>query len=71
MLQFTGEGREGKPITLTHFLSTFDLKYDVDENITSQPETLQVHVTIWLRTLFCSVPWDRILEGRNPFGCGP
>ena len=47
--------RLGKPFTLTHYLSTFDLKYDVDGNVIRQPEPLQVHVTIWLRTLWVSL----------------
>ena len=47
--------RLGKPFTLTHYLSTFDLKYDADGNVTRQPEPLQVHVTIWLRTLWVSL----------------
>ncbi len=47
--------RLGKPFTLTHYLSTFDLQYDVDGNVIRQPEPLQVHVTIWLRTLWVSL----------------
>ncbi len=47
--------RLGKRFTFTHYLSAFDLKYDVDENIIAQPEDIQIHTIIWLRTLWVSL----------------
>ncbi|UCD78637.1 MAG: ABC transporter permease [Desulfobacterales bacterium] len=47
--------RMGKSYTSTHYLSAFDLKYDVDNNIVSKPKVQQVHNTIWLRTLWVSM----------------
>jgi putative spermidine/putrescine transport system permease protein len=47
--------RMGKRFTSTHYLSAFDLKYDVDNNIVSKPKVQQVHNTIWLRTLWVSM----------------
>jgi putative spermidine/putrescine transport system permease protein len=47
--------RMGKRFTTTHYLSAFDLKYDVDNNIVSKPKVQQVHNTIWLRTLWVSM----------------
>jgi putative spermidine/putrescine transport system permease protein len=45
----------GKRFTITHYLSAFDLKYDVDGNITAQPEYQQIHTKIWIRTLWVSL----------------
>jgi len=47
--------RMGKRFTTTHYLSAFDLEYDVDNNIVSKPKVQQVHNTIWLRTLWVSM----------------
>jgi putative spermidine/putrescine transport system permease protein len=47
--------RLGKGLTFTHYLATFDMKYDVDGNIVSVPEELQIHTKIWLRTLWVSL----------------
>jgi putative spermidine/putrescine transport system permease protein len=47
--------RMGKRFTSTHYLSAFDLKYDVDNKIVSQPEVQQIHKLIWLRTLWVSL----------------
>ncbi len=47
--------RLGKPFISTHYLSAFDLKYDVDGNIVTQPKVQQVHATIWFRTFWVSL----------------
>ncbi len=47
--------RMGKRFTSTHFLSAFDLKYDVDDNIIFQPEVQRVHNQIWFRTFWVSL----------------
>ncbi len=47
--------RLGNPFTSTHYLSAFDLKYDVDGNIVAQPKVQQVHMIIWLRTFWVSL----------------
>jgi len=47
--------RMGKRFTTTHYLSAFDLEYDMDNNIVSKPKVQQVHNTIWLRTLWVSM----------------
>ena len=47
--------RMGKRFTTTHYLSAFDLKYDVDNNIVSQPQVQQIHNQMWLRTLWVSL----------------
>ncbi len=47
--------RLGKRFTFTHYLSAFDLKYNVDGNIIAQPEDIQIHTIIWLRTLWVSL----------------
>jgi putative spermidine/putrescine transport system permease protein len=47
--------RLGKRFTFTHFISAFDLKYDVEGNIIAQPEELQIHSKIWFRTLWVSL----------------
>ena len=47
--------RLGKGLTMTHYLAAFDLKYDVNNRIVSQPEALQIHSRIWLRTLWVSL----------------
>jgi putative spermidine/putrescine transport system permease protein len=45
----------GKRFTITHYLSAFDLKYDVDGNVIAQPAEQQIHSKIWLRTLWVSL----------------
>jgi putative spermidine/putrescine transport system permease protein len=45
----------GKRFTITHYLSAFDLKYDVDGNVIAQPKEQQIHSKIWLRTLWVSL----------------
>ena len=47
--------RTGQRFTFTHYLSAFDLKYDVDGNIIAQPEVQQVHTTMWIRTIWVSL----------------
>jgi putative spermidine/putrescine transport system permease protein len=47
--------RLGKRFTFTHFISAFDLKYDVDGNIIAQPKEQQIHTKIWFRTLWVSL----------------
>ncbi len=47
--------RTGRRFTFTNYLSAFDLKYDVDGNIIAQPETQQVHTTMWIRTIWVSL----------------
>jgi len=47
--------RMGKRFTFTHYLAAFDLKYDVDNKIVSQPQVQQIHKLIWLRTLWVSL----------------
>jgi putative spermidine/putrescine transport system permease protein len=47
--------RTGQRFTFTHYLSAFDLKYDVDGNIIAQPETQQVHTIMWIRTIWVSL----------------
>lgn len=47
--------RLGNGLTTTHYLATFDLKYDADNEIVSQPESLRIHSKIWLRTLWVSI----------------
>jgi putative spermidine/putrescine transport system permease protein len=47
--------RTGRRFTLAHYLSAFDLKYDVDGNIIAQPEVQQVHTTMWIRTIWVSL----------------
>ena len=47
--------RMGKRFTSTHYLAAFDLKYDVDNKIVSQPQVQQIHKLIWLRTLWVSL----------------
>jgi putative spermidine/putrescine transport system permease protein len=47
--------RMGKRFTSTHYLSAIDLKYDVDNNIESQPEDQLIHKLIWFRTLWVSL----------------
>ena len=46
--------RMGRLFITTHYLSSFDLKYDVDGNIIAQAKELRVHVKIWIRTLWVS-----------------
>ncbi len=52
---WTVKKRTGKRSTFTHYLAAFDLEYDVDGNVRSQPKVLQVHKLIWLRTLWVSL----------------
>jgi len=47
--------RMGKRFTTTHYLAAFDLKYDVDNHIVSQPQVQQIHKQIWFRTLWVSL----------------
>lgn len=47
--------RTGRRFALAHYLSAFDLKYDVDGNIIAQPEVQQVHTTMWIRTIWVSL----------------
>ncbi len=47
--------RMGKHFTFTHYLAAFDLKYDVDNKIVSQPQIQRIHKLIWLRTLWVSL----------------
>jgi putative spermidine/putrescine transport system permease protein len=47
--------RMGKRFTTTHYLAAFDLKYDVNNNIVSQPRVQRIHKQIWLRTLWVSL----------------
>ena len=47
--------RTGRRFTFTNYLSAFDLKYDADGNIIAQPETQQVHTTMWIRTIWVSL----------------
>ena len=47
--------RLGKRFTATHYLAAFDLKYNVDNDIVSQPQVQQIHKQMWLRTLWVSL----------------
>jgi putative spermidine/putrescine transport system permease protein len=47
--------RMGTRFTSTHYLSAFDLKYNVDGDIVSQPQDQQIHKLMWLRTLWVSL----------------
>ncbi len=47
--------RMGKRFTATHYLAAFDLKYNVDDDIVSQPQVQQIHKQMWLRTLWVSL----------------
>jgi putative spermidine/putrescine transport system permease protein len=47
--------RMGKRFTSTHYLAAFDLKYNADNNIVSQPQVQRIHKQIWLRTLWVSL----------------
>lgn len=47
--------RLGPAYTTVHFLAAVDLRYDVNGNITPQPEVRQVYVGIWLRTFMISL----------------
>ncbi len=47
--------RTAKPFTFAHYLSAFDLKYDADGHIVSQPKNQRVHKQIWWRTLWVSL----------------
>ena len=47
--------RMGKRFNTTHYLAAFDLKYDVDNNIVSQPKVQRIHKEIWFRTLWVSL----------------
>jgi putative spermidine/putrescine transport system permease protein len=47
--------RMGKHLTSAHYLAAFDLKFNVDNNIVSQPQVQQIHKLIWFRTLWVSL----------------
>ncbi len=47
--------RMGTRFTSTHYMSAFDLKYNVDEKIVGKPQVQQIHKQIWLRTLWVSL----------------
>jgi putative spermidine/putrescine transport system permease protein len=47
--------RLGKRFTATHYLAAFDLKYNVDNDIVSQPQVQRIHKQMWLRTLWVSL----------------
>ena len=47
--------RLGQGLTATHYLAAFDLKKNADNEIVLQPEGLQIHTRIWLRTLWVSL----------------
>ncbi len=47
--------RMGKRFTSTHYLAAFDLKYNEDNNVVSQPQVQQIHKKMWLRTLWVSL----------------
>ena len=47
--------RMGKRFTATHYLAAFDLKYNVDNKIVSQPQVQQIHNLMWWRTLWVSL----------------
>ncbi len=43
------------PLTAAYFLNAVDKTYDVEGNVTSQPEGKQIYVTLFLRTLWISM----------------
>ncbi len=47
--------RLGERFTFTHYLAAFDLKYDADGNIITQPKEQRIHTKIWFRTLWVSL----------------
>jgi putative spermidine/putrescine transport system permease protein len=47
--------RMGKRFSTTHYLAAFDLKYDVNNHIVSQPKVQRIHKEIWFRTLWVSL----------------
>jgi putative spermidine/putrescine transport system permease protein len=47
--------RTGKRFTSTHYLAAFDLKYNANGDIVSQPKVQRIHKQIWLRTLWVSL----------------
>jgi len=47
--------RAGKLFTFAHYLSAFDLKYNADGNIISEPKAQRVHKQIWFRTFWVSL----------------
>jgi putative spermidine/putrescine transport system permease protein len=47
--------RMGQRFTTTHYLAAFDLKYDANNHIVSQPQVQRIHKQIWLRTLWVSL----------------
>ena len=47
--------RMGTRFTSIHYLAAFDLKYDVDNHIVSQPQVQRIHNQIWFRTLWVSL----------------
>ncbi len=47
--------RMGKRFTSTHYLASFDLKYNEDNKVVSQPQVQRIHKKMWLRTLWVSL----------------
>jgi putative spermidine/putrescine transport system permease protein len=47
--------RLGPSYTTVHFLASLDLRYDVNGQVTPQPEVRQVYVGIWMRTFMISL----------------
>ena len=47
--------RTGAKYSLTHYLASFDLKYDVDGNVIKTVKTQQVHNEMWFRTFWVSL----------------
>ena len=47
--------RMGTRFTSTHYLAAFDLRYNTDNKIVSQPQVQQIHKQMWLRTLWVSL----------------
>ena len=43
------------PYTLGYYWNAIDRKYDVNKNVVMQPESRQVYVTFWIRTLVVSM----------------
>ncbi len=43
------------PRTMGYYLNSFDRRFDVDKNITLQPEERRVYVMLWWRTLLISL----------------
>jgi putative spermidine/putrescine transport system permease protein len=47
--------RAGQPYTLSYYLAALDMQYDAQGAIVPQPETEQIYVTLFLRTLWVSL----------------